>query len=59
MDDGFNYVIGVLAAIVLGTLIGSCVMENRMEKEAVKRGYAEWSVQEDGSTKWEWKERAP
>jgi len=48
--------IGALMFIVVGHAICSSQME-RFKREAVKRGFADWVVDDNGVTEFEWKEK--
>jgi len=48
--------IGALMFILMGHAIGSSQME-RFKREAVKRGFADWVVDDNGISEFEWKEK--
>lgn len=48
----------LLAMAVVALLIGAN-QRDKMKQEAVERGYAEWTVDSKGETKWRWKEAQP
>lgn len=46
----------VLVGIVLGILIGINLESRLWKLDAVKRGFAEYKVDESGSPVWQWKD---
>lgn len=45
----------LLAMAIVALFIGAN-QRDKMKQEAVERGYAEWTVDSKGETKWRWKE---
>jgi len=59
-SDFYTCVTVLFICIVLmftGSLIGSYATANFYRKEAVKRGFAEWAVDDSGRATWNWKEQ--
>ena len=59
-DDIFPWIIACfLSAVVgfaLGFAFGSLQVSEKFEREAVKKGHAVWSTNENGSPVFQWKE---
>ena len=57
MKEPFNSLIMIFAAIFyLGTIWCLEHQYNKIIEQAVERGCAEWIVNNDGNTTWQWKE---
>lgn len=57
MSDTANQWIMTLAAILLSiSAFMAASQRDDLKAEAVKRGFAEWIVNEKGDTTWKWKE---
>ncbi len=56
MKDFFMAFVMVLTLTLLWTCVASVWKNKELKVEAVKRGFAEWAVSENGSTTWQWKE---
>lgn len=56
----FNFLfVGVIAGAFLITVVGSAIIVNHdaeWKKDAVKRGYAEYYLDENNDRQWRWKE---
>ena len=53
-----NEGIGLVFALLIGALVVLFILDNKLDtlrEEAVKRGFAEWSVDASGETEWRWK----
>jgi len=44
-----------MVALAFGFVVGYSISNRSWEKECVKRGYAKYAVEKDGSPKWVWK----
>jgi hypothetical protein len=59
MSETANQWIMTLAAILLSiSAFMAASQRDELKSEAVKRGFAEWIVNEKGDTTWKWKEGA-
>lgn len=59
MNDTPNLWIMTIAAILLSiSALRTASQRDDLKAEAVKRGFAEWVVDEKGDTTWKWKEGA-
>ena len=59
MNDTANLWIMTIAAILLSiSALRTASQRDDLKAEAVKRGFAEWVVDEKGDTTWKWKEGA-
>lgn len=57
MSDTANQWIMTIAAILLSiSAFMAASQRDDLKAEAVKRGFAEWIVNEKGDTTWKWKE---
>ncbi len=58
-DDTVNQWFMTVAAILLSIAVFRAVSQrDDLKTQAVKRGFAEWVVNEKGDTTWKWKEGA-
>ena len=48
----------IVCVSLIATLV-ACDQRNELKAQAVKRGYAEWVVGENGDTTFRWKEAKP
>ena len=56
-DNTASQWIMTLSAILLSIAVFRAVSQrDELKSEAVKRGFAEWVVNEKGDTTWKWKE---
>lgn len=49
------FVGGVMVGLTAGLLLALVVGVQPLKKEAVERGFAEWTVNSSGNVKWAWK----
>jgi hypothetical protein len=59
VSDAVNQWFMTIAAILLSIAVFRAVSQrDELKSEAVKRGFAEWVVNEKGDTTWKWKDGA-
>lgn len=59
MSDGDSTIAAALLLeliFLIGGMFLAASQRDELKEEAVKRGFAEWTVKSDGTTKWMWKE---
>lgn len=57
LGEALSAIIGFILGFVIFAITCQSIMRDNLnfKRESVERGYAEWKVDADGKTEWQWK----